>query len=58
MLQHFIYEQREFTTKDILKAIDELIPLANLESQQMIKLKKWASSGRIRLASLKDISLD
>ena len=58
MLQHFIYEQREFTTKDILKAIDELIPLANLESQQMIKLKKWASSGRIRLASSKDISLD
>jgi len=57
MYQAF-YEQREFTTKDILKAIDELIPLANLENQQMIKLKKWASSGRIRLASSKDISLD
>lgn len=51
MYQAF-YEQREFTTEDILKAIKELIPLANLENQQMIKLKKWASSGRIRLASL------
>lgn len=51
MYQAF-YEQREFTTEDILKAIKELIPLANLESQQMVKLKKWASSGRIRLASL------
>ena len=56
MYQAF-YEQREFTTEDILKAIEELIPLANLESQQMIKLKKWASSGRIRLASLKIVTL-
>ena len=56
MYQAF-YEQREFTTEDILKATKELIPLANLESQQMIKLKKWAASGRIRLASLKDITL-
>lgn len=51
MYQAF-YEQREFTTEDILQAIKELIPLANLESQQMVKLQKWASSGRIRLASL------
>lgn len=57
MYQAF-YEKREFTTEDILQAINELIPLANLESHQMIKLKKWASSGRIRLASLKNISLD
>ena len=57
MYQAF-YEQREFNTDDISKAIEEIIPLANLENQQMMKLKKWASSGRIRLASSKDILLD
>ena len=57
MYQAF-YEQREFNTDDISNAIEEIIPLANLESQQMMKLKKWASSGRIRLASSKDILLD
>ena len=57
MYQAF-YEQRDFTTQDISNAIKELIPLANLESQQMLKLKKWACSGRIRIASSKDISLD
>jgi len=45
------YEKREFTTDDISIALTELIPLANLESNQMIKLQNWASSGRIRLAS-------
>ena len=57
MYQAF-YENREFTTNDILEAIKEIIPLANLDSQQMLKLKKWASSGRIRLASAKNIVLD
>jgi len=57
MYQAF-YEKREFTTEDISTAIKDLIPLANLESQQMLKLKKWASSGRIRLASTNNISLD
>jgi AAA+ superfamily predicted ATPase len=54
MYQAF-YEKREFLTLDICKALNELIPLANLESQQMLKLKNWALSGRIRLASVKDI---
>ena len=57
MYQAF-YEEREFNTNDILKSIQDLIPLANLESQQMLKLKKWASSGRIRLASSNSILLD
>ena len=57
MYQAF-YEQREFTTDDILTSIQDIIPLANLENQQMLKLKKWASSGRIRLASIKDRILD
>lgn len=57
MYQAF-YEKREFTTDDISTAINEIIPLANIENEQMIKLKKWASSGRIRLASAKDIFLN
>ena len=57
MYQAF-YEDREFDTNDIELAITNLIPLANIESEQMLKLKKWASSGRIRLASKKDIFLN
>src|SRR5210317_1077902 len=54
MYQAF-YEKREFTTDDICLALKELIPLANLESKQMLKLQNWASSGQIRLASSKQI---
>ena len=49
------YEKREFTTDDICLALRELIPLVNLDSNQMIKLQNWASSGQIRLASSKNI---
>ena len=54
MYQAF-YEKREFKTVDICHAIEQLIPLANLESEQMIKMKNWSLSGRIRLASSNDI---
>lgn len=57
MYQAF-YEKREFTTNDIRNAVKELIPLANIENEQMLKLKKWATSGRIRIASTKDIFLN
>nr|UZC30160.1 subunit 4 of 26S proteasome [Entomoneis sp.] len=56
MYQAF-YEKREFTTKDICIALNDLIPLAHLESDQMLRLQNWASSGRIRSASSKDIYL-
>jgi SpoVK/Ycf46/Vps4 family AAA+-type ATPase len=56
MYQAF-YEKREFTTEDICLALNDLIPLANLETEQMKKLQNWAISGRIRLASSKDISI-
>ena len=49
------YEKREVTTDDICLALKELIPLANLESNQMRILQNWASSGQIRLASSKNI---
>ena len=51
------YEQREFTTDDICLALNELIPLAQLESNQTVRLQSWASSGRIRLASSDSIYL-
>ena len=57
-MYHAFYEKREFTTEDICLALNELIPLANLESNQMLKLQNWASSGQIRLASSKNIHLN
>ena len=54
-MYHAFYEKREFTTDDICLALKELIPLANLESNQMLKLQNWASSGQIRLASSKHL---
>ena len=57
-MYHAFYEKREFTTDDICMALNELIPLAHLESNQMLKLQNWASSGRIRLASSKTIYLN
>ena len=55
---HAFYEKREFTTEDICMAIEEIIPLAHLENEQMRKLQNWAASGRIRLASSKHIYLN
>nr|WAK84966.1 subunit 4 of 26S proteasome [Amicula sp. isolate GU52X-4 cfCalB7] len=54
-MYHAFYEKREFTTDDICMALNEFIPLAYLESDQMKRLQGWASSGRIRLASSKNI---
>lgn len=56
-MYHAFYEEREFTTDDICLALNELIPLAQLESTQTKKLKNWASSGQIRLASQHSIYL-
>ena len=57
-MYHAFYENREFTTDDICLSIEEIIPLAHLENDQMLKLQNWASSGRIRLASSKPIYLN
>ena len=56
-MYHAFYEKREFTTEDICFALTELIPLSKLENNQTLKLKNWALSGRIRLASSKPISI-
>ena len=55
-MYHAFYEKREFTTEDICLALTQLIPLSQLENNQTLKLKNWALSGRIRLASSKSIS--
>ena len=56
-MYHAFYEKREFLTDDICLALEELIPLAHLESDQMVRLQNWATSGRIRSASSKRIYL-
>ena len=56
-MYHAFYETRQFTTEDICFALKELIPLANLENTQMLKLQNWASSGQIRLASSKHLHI-
>mgnify|MGYP000728157538 CR=1 FL=1 len=43
---------------DICLALKELIPLAQLENNQTLKLQHWATSGRIRLASSKNIYIN
>ena len=57
-MYHAFYEKREFTTDDICLALNELIPLARLDNEQMLRLKNWASSGQIRSASSKLTYLD
>ena len=57
-MYHAFYEKREFVTDDICLALEELIPLAHLENDQMVRLQNWASSGRIRSASSKRIYLN
>lgn len=43
--------QSEFTTQDIIQAIDQFVPLANTYRDQIQTLQEWVSSGRIRNAS-------
>jgi ATP-dependent 26S proteasome regulatory subunit len=57
-MYYAFYEKREFVTNDIRLALEELIPLAHLENDQMVRLQNWASSGRIRSASSKRIYLN
>jgi SpoVK/Ycf46/Vps4 family AAA+-type ATPase len=57
-MYHAFYEKREFTTEDICLALTQLIPLSQLENNQTLKLKNWAVSGQIRLASSKPTSIN
>jgi ATP-dependent 26S proteasome regulatory subunit len=49
---HFAFnEKRDFTTSDILKGLDQIIPLSQIDSERTKKLQDLALSGRVRLAS-------
>lgn len=51
-------ENREFKTKDILNEIDNCIPLAKLNQEEIQRLQSWARSGRIRLGSSENIQIN
>nr|YP_010851325.1 hypothetical protein Ycf46 [Echinothamnion hookeri]WGH14306.1 hypothetical protein Ycf46 [Echinothamnion hookeri] len=44
------YENREFTTIDIKKAIKNIIPLSKVERNKILNLRKWGYSGNIKIA--------
>ncbi|HIE53157.1 MAG TPA: AAA family ATPase, partial [Armatimonadetes bacterium] len=44
-------EQREFTTEDILRALQQMVPLSQTKAQDIERLKRWAAEGKARLAS-------
>nr|BDA98216.1 hypothetical protein [Rhodomonas sp. NIES-1006] len=44
-------ENREFTTEDIVKSIEQFVPLAYTNKEKMDALEEWAVAGKVRLAS-------
>lgn len=49
-------QRRDFVTEDILRAIDETVPLAAIAREQIQELKHWAAQSGARTASI-DIAL-
>jgi SpoVK/Ycf46/Vps4 family AAA+-type ATPase len=44
-------ENREFVTEDIVKSIDQFVPLAYTNKEKIEALQEWAVAGKVRLAS-------
>jgi hypothetical protein len=44
-------ENREFTTNDIRQGLQEIIPIAKMNFEEIESLQNWALSGRFRIAS-------
>nr|YP_009300440.1 AAA domain-containing protein Ycf46 [Campylaephora sungminbooi]AKU47359.1 AAA domain-containing protein Ycf46 [Campylaephora sungminbooi]ALN11806.1 AAA domain-containing protein Ycf46 [Campylaephora sungminbooi] len=44
------YEEREFTTQDIVDSINQIVPIAFIDEKNILKLQEWAYSGKIRIA--------
>lgn len=44
------YENREFTTLDLINSIKNTIPLAKSERSKLQKLRQWGHSGRVKIA--------
>jgi SpoVK/Ycf46/Vps4 family AAA+-type ATPase len=49
-------QRRDFTTEDIIRAIEETVPLAAIARDQITALKRWAAQAGARSAS-KDVML-
>uniref|UniRef100_A0AAU7YPQ3 Uncharacterized AAA domain-containing protein ycf46 n=1 Tax=Gracilaria hainanensis TaxID=2871843 RepID=A0AAU7YPQ3_9FLOR len=45
------YEEREFSTQDIINVISDFVPLAFTDQVNISAIQKWAVSGKIRMAS-------
>lgn len=44
-------EKRDFTNEDLILGLEQVIPLSQINPEQVEQLQTWALSGRIRLAS-------
>jgi len=49
-------ERRELNESDLIKAASQLVPLARTAREQLDALKQWASAGRARPASLRQVT--
>nr|YP_009392160.1 hypothetical protein [Osmundaria fimbriata]ARW60722.1 hypothetical protein [Osmundaria fimbriata] len=43
------YNSREFSTQDIIKSINNIVPLAIIEKQKIYKLRIWGYSGKVKI---------
>ena len=51
-VMHFAFNEKESLLRgDILKGIDQIIPLSQIDPERTKQLQDWALSGRVRLAS-------
>nr|YP_009393423.1 hypothetical protein [Bostrychia simpliciuscula]ARW61985.1 hypothetical protein [Bostrychia simpliciuscula] len=44
------YDKREFSTKDIITSINNIIPLAVTNEIKITKIREWGHSGKVKLA--------
>lgn len=44
------YENREFTTQDIISSIKHIIPIAFINKEDVSQLQEWAYNGKVRTA--------
>jgi len=48
-------QRRDFTTEDILRSIEETVPLAFIAQRQIEELKQWAAQAGARTASIETV---
>ena len=42
---YLAFEEREFTTRDIITSLKEIVPLAQLDELKIKEVQQWALSG-------------